>query len=534
MQHPWHRSSSSHFLSDSYSPCASHITTHNTMVRPSTLFAATAALALNAYAEGIYAKNSAVVQISGMDYDRVIAKSNYTSIVEFYAPWCGHCKNLKPAYEAAAKSLNGIAKVAAVNCDEEMNKPFCGKMGVQGFPTLKLVRPSKKPGKPTVEDYQGPRTAKGIVEAVKDKVPNMVKRVNDKNLDEWLQENKDTAKAILFSEKGIVSATLRALAIDFAGLVSLAQIRKSEQAAVEKYGITDFPTLILIPNDSHVPIKHEGKADKESMVKFLSRVAPPNPDCPPPKEKKTKEKKPKANKDTKKESKSSSKFAKASASHKSQDKSSAAASATDETVEEPVVPTESPGPNVKDENTPEPIVLPDEELKPTIPLLSESADLQSMCLNEQSKTCILAFLPKDEASVAASTAVASLASIHKKYDASGSHLFPFFSVSSTNPLAASLLTELGLGSADQVHLIATNGKRAWYKKYSGSAFGVEEIEQWVDAIRMGEGKKEKLPESLLVMAEKPEVKQEKVADPEQVKISVEEVLDDVSHEHSEL
>ncbi|KAI4617934.1 hypothetical protein J4E83_006267 [Alternaria metachromatica] len=52
------------------------------MVRATTLFAATAALALNAHAESIYGKNSAVVQISGMDYDRVIAKSNYTSIVE--------------------------------------------------------------------------------------------------------------------------------------------------------------------------------------------------------------------------------------------------------------------------------------------------------------------------------------------------------------------------------------------------------------------------------------------------------------------
>jgi len=52
------------------------------MVRTSTLFAATAALALNAHAESIYSKNSAVLQISGMDYDRVIAKSNYTSIVE--------------------------------------------------------------------------------------------------------------------------------------------------------------------------------------------------------------------------------------------------------------------------------------------------------------------------------------------------------------------------------------------------------------------------------------------------------------------
>ena len=36
-----------------------------------------------------------------------------------------------------------MAKVAAINCDEESNKPFCGSMGVQGFPTLKIVKPGK-------------------------------------------------------------------------------------------------------------------------------------------------------------------------------------------------------------------------------------------------------------------------------------------------------------------------------------------------------------------------------------------------------
>jgi protein disulfide-isomerase A6 len=400
-----------------------------------------------------------------------------------------------------------------------MNKPFCGQMGVQGFPTLKIVRPSKKPGKPTVEDYQGERSAKGIVNAVKDKVPNSVKRVNDKNLDEWLDANKDSAKAILFSDKGVVSATLKALAIDFAGLVSVAQIKKTEKAAVDKYGITAFPSLILLQPGSEEPIKFDGKVDKEAMVKFLSQVAPPNPDCPPPKERKAK-------KDNSKDAKASKKFSKVSQSHKSADASSAAASATDETVEEPVVPTESPNPNLKDEDTPEPIVLPTEE--PTIPLISDAAELQKLCLNEQSKTCILAILPEGD-SKTASTLVASLASIHQKHDTKTSHLFPFVGVTASNPVAASLLSSLSLGGQDQVHLVATHGKRAWYKKYSGSAFGIGEVEQWVDAIRMGEGKKEKLPASLVVAAEKEE---EKVAAEEPVQIKTEEIPE--QHEHNEL
>jgi protein disulfide-isomerase A6 len=497
------------------------------MVRLSTYLAATAALAINAQAESMYSKKSGVLNLAGTDYDRLIAKSNYTSIVEFYAPWCGHCKNLKPAYEKAAQSLAGIAKVAAVNCDEEVNKPFCGQMGVQGFPTLKIVRPGKKPGRPIVDAYEGPRTAKGIVEAVKDKVPNIVKKVTDKNLDEWLEGNKDTAKAILFSEKGVVSATMKALAIDFAGIVSVAQVKKSEKAAVDKYGITEFPSLILVPAGSDTPIKHEGKVDKEAMVKFLTQVAPPNPDCPSPKAKK-----PKAKKDSKKESKSSSKFAKASASHKSADSSSAAASATDETVEEPIAATESPNSNIKTEDTPDPVELPVGDVKPSVPSFVDPAELQSLCLNSQAKTCILAILPPDDASDAAMSAmsvITTLGAIHKKH---GKKLFPFVSVPPSNPLADSLRSELSLGTDDTLHLVATHGKRAWYKKYPGATFGAADVEAWVDSIRMGEGKKEKLPETLVASGAQEPV-EEKITEQEPIQINIEDIPEEAPT-HNEL
>lgn len=50
------------------------------MVRTTALVAAAASFSLGVAAEGLYSKNSAVLQITGMDYDRVIAKSNYTSV----------------------------------------------------------------------------------------------------------------------------------------------------------------------------------------------------------------------------------------------------------------------------------------------------------------------------------------------------------------------------------------------------------------------------------------------------------------------
>ena len=50
------------------------------MVRLSTYLAATAALAVHAHAESMYSKKSGVLNIAGTDYDRLIAKSNYTSV----------------------------------------------------------------------------------------------------------------------------------------------------------------------------------------------------------------------------------------------------------------------------------------------------------------------------------------------------------------------------------------------------------------------------------------------------------------------
>lgn len=408
--------------------------------------------------------------------------------MEFYAPWCGHCKNLQPAYEKAAKSLAGLAKVAAIDCDEESNKSFCGSMGVQGFPTLKIVRPGKKRGKPTVEDYQGPRTAKGIVEYVTDKIPNLVKKVEDKSLESWLAAANGTAKAILFTDKGKTSSLLKAIAIDFKGGIQVAQIRDKEKASMELFGITKVPTLILLPGGKEAEgMVYDGQLKKEAIVKFLSQVNPPNPDPPAAKAKPAKS----AKKEAKTALKDRENFEKSSASHKSEEASSEAASATEEVVEEA---TDSPSPEIQKEK---PVILP----APPISLLDSETMLVKECLGPRTGTCILAVLPDKPGEITLKT-IQVLSEIADKHWKAGRKTFPFYAVPPTNPRLKQIREALGLN--EQLDVIAVNGRRGWWRQLKKLGDEIEEgdiaedvIENWVENIKLGEGAKNKIPEGLI-------------------------------------
>lgn len=384
-------------------------------------------------------------------------------IVEFYAPWCGHCKNLKPAFEKAAKNLEGLANVAAVNCDDDANKPLCGQMGVQGFPTLKIVRPKKGGGKPMVQDYQGQRTASAIVEAVVQQINNYVVKVEDKSLDTFLSD-KETPKAILFTEKGTTSALLKSIAIDFAGVITIGQARNKEAKTVETFGVTKFPTLLLLPAGDAPAIVYDGELKKDALVKFLSQAGEPNASSSAKKQKK----------DSKTSDKSSSKA-------KTKTTSSKTSSATTESETETAT-QEAP------------VIV---ETALPIPTINSPEKLIKECLTEKSHTCVLAFVSSSE-DEKAKKALASLSELAFKHAQSKRHLFPFYEVPRSNEGAAPLLKALELSG--DVEIVAINARRGWWRHYDAADFGHESVESWIDAIRLSEGVKKKLPEGIVAIS----------------------------------
>lgn len=436
--------------------------------------------------------------------------------MEFYAPWCGHCQNLKPAYEKAAKSLAGLAKVAAIDCDDESNKPFCGQMGIQGFPTLKIVKPGSKPGRPVVEDYMGPRSAKGIVEAVKDKIPNHVKKLQGKALDEWLEQTTPLAKAVVFTDKGTTSPLVKSLAIDFLGTIAFAQVR--DKATAEKHDVSKFPSVLLIPSPGATPLPYNGEINKDSLVSFFSQIALPNPDPAPKdgKSAKSASKKPKA----KSSASASAAFSRASEAHKSSDFEEHLAGSSTIILDENS-PTESPLPILETDE--KPMVVPD--IVAPIPTLSTPGEVDTACMMPKSGNCILVLLPRaDETpSEPATLALTGFAEIADKFNKRRAGVIPMYAVPPENQAASRIRNDLSLGSEDNMEIIATNMKRGWWRHYESNSYGVLDLEDFIDAIKLGEGSRSKLPDGFRTSTDD-EARQESTDSAETVE-TVEEVAD---------
>ena len=110
---------------------------------------------------GPAAVREGVVVAKAKDFKEIVLDSKEPVAVQFFAPWCGHCKSLKPAWKAATKALQGKG-IKLVVVDATTEQSLAQKYEVRGYPTIKIFGGSKKP-----TSYDGARDADSLIREFK-------------------------------------------------------------------------------------------------------------------------------------------------------------------------------------------------------------------------------------------------------------------------------------------------------------------------------------------------------------------------------
>lgn len=106
-------------------------------------------------------EKSVVVVLTTDSFEHAVEKG--TTIVKFFAPWCGHCKRMQPTWEQLAVKFVGTpgVKIAKVDCTVAESKELCSQQEVNGFPTLYVYRDGQK-----VTEYDGSRSLEDLYDFV--------------------------------------------------------------------------------------------------------------------------------------------------------------------------------------------------------------------------------------------------------------------------------------------------------------------------------------------------------------------------------
>jgi protein disulfide-isomerase A6 len=150
----------------------------------------------------LVAAHSAVMDLTPSNFDKVVLKSGKPTLVEFFAPWCGHCKTLAPVYEELALAFEHAKdKVQIAKVDADAERELGKRFGIQGFPTLKYF--DGKSDKP--EDYKSGRDLESLTKFLTEKsgakpkkkqeMPSQVSMLTDKSFAETIGSDKNVLVA---------------------------------------------------------------------------------------------------------------------------------------------------------------------------------------------------------------------------------------------------------------------------------------------------------------------------------------------------
>ncbi|KAI0124308.1 thioredoxin-like protein [Xylariales sp. AK1849] len=232
----------------------------------------------------VAAAKSAVLDLIPDNFDKLVINSGKPTLVEFFAPWCGHCKTLAPVYEQLGESFASTKNVQIAKVDADAEKSLGKRFGVQGFPTLKWF--DGKSDKPT--DYSGGRDLESLTKFITEKtgvkpkkkleLPSQVDLLSDKTFKETVGSDKNVLVAFTAPWCGhckSLAPVWEQLAEDFIleNNVVVAKVdaeAENSKATASDHGVTSYPTIKFFPAGSTEGEAYNGGRSEADLVAFIN------------------------------------------------------------------------------------------------------------------------------------------------------------------------------------------------------------------------------------------------------------------------